>query len=118
MIFWIGTALALFLAAYMVKKGLYETWTLFFNALIAVYLGFALGPVLKKLLGINQPGVEFLLLLGTTIVCLTVLYIFSYIIFLSQFHITFSKFVDYAGGGLFGFLTGLIIYSFIIFQIE
>ena len=117
MIFWIGIALALFLAAYMVKKGLYETWTLFFNLVIAVYLGFTLGPVLKNLLGIDQPGVEVLVLLGTSIICFTVLYLLSYIIFLSQFHITFPKLIDYVGGGLFGFLTGLLAYSFIVFLI-
>jgi len=117
MIFWTGTALALFVAAVMVKKGLYETWTLFFNVVITVYLGLSLEPVLKNLLGIDQPGVEALVLLGTTVVFLTVLYLFSYIIFLSQFHITFPKLVDSAGGGLFGFLTGLLIYSFAVFLI-
>ncbi len=117
MIFWTGTALALFLAAVMVKKGLYETWTLFFNVVIAVYLGFTLGPVLKNLLGIDQAGVEVLVLLGTAIVSLTVLYLFSYIIFLSQFHVTFPKILDSAAGGLFGFLTGFLIYSFIVFLI-
>jgi len=117
MIFWTGIALALFLAAIMVKKGLYETWTLFFNIVIAVYLGLTLGPVLKNLLGIDQAGVEVLVLLGTAVVSLTVLYLFSYIIFLSQFHVTFPKLVDSAGGGLFGFLTGLLIYSFIVFLI-
>jgi hypothetical protein len=117
MIFWTGTALALLLAAFMVKKGLYETWTLFFNVVIAVYLGLTLEPVLKNLLGINKAGVEVLVLLGTTMVCLIVLYLFSYIIFLSQFHVTFPKLLDSAGGGLLGFLTGFLIYSFVIFLI-
>jgi uncharacterized membrane protein required for colicin V production len=117
MIFWTGTALALLLAAVMVKKGLYETWTLFFNIVIAVYLGLTLGPVLKNLLGIDKAGVEVLVLLGTAVVCLIVLYLFSYIIFLSQFHVTFPKLLDSAGGGLLGFLTGFLIYSFVVFLI-
>lgn len=117
MIFWIGTALALLFAAVMVKKGLYETWTLFFNVVIAVYLGIIFGPVLNNLMGIEQAGVEILVLLGTTSVFLTVLYLFSYIIFLSQFNVTFPKLLDSAGGGLFGFLTGLLIYSFVVFLI-
>jgi hypothetical protein len=117
MIFWTGTVLALLLAAVMVKKGLYETWTLFFNVVIAVYLGLTLGPVLKNLLGIEQQGAEIFVLFGTAVVSLTVLYLFSYIIFLSQFHITFPKLLDYAGGGLFGFLTGFLIYSFVVFLI-
>lgn len=117
MIFWTGTILALILAATMVKKGLYETWTLFFNVVIAVYLGITLGPVLQNLLGIEKGGAEVLVLLGTATICLVVLYLFSYIIFLSQFHVKFPKFVDSAGGGLFGFLTGLLLYSFIVFLI-
>jgi hypothetical protein len=117
MIFWTGIVLAFLLAAIMVKKGLYETWTLFFNIVIAVYLGLTLGPVLKNLLGIEQRSVEVFVLFGTAVVSLTVLYLFSYIIFLSQFNVTFPKLVDSAGGGLFGFLTGFLIYSFVVFII-
>jgi hypothetical protein len=117
MIFWTGTALALLLAAIMVKKGLYETWTLFFNVVIAVYLGLTLGPVLKNLLGIERGAGEVFVLFGTAVISLTVLYLFSYIIFLSQFSVTFPKLLDLAGGGMFGFLAGLLIYSFVVFLI-
>jgi hypothetical protein len=117
MIFWIGIILALILAALTAKKGLYETWTLFFNVLIAVYLGLTLGPVLKGLLGIKGGG-EIFVMLGTAVISLTVLYLFSYVIFLSQFHVTFPKILDAVGGGLLGFLTGLLIWSFIAFLIS
>ena len=80
MMFWTGIVLALLFAAVMAKRGLYETWTLFFNVVIAVYLGLTLGPVLKNLLGIEQRGVEVFVLFGTAVVSLTVLYLFSYII--------------------------------------
>jgi len=117
MIFWTGLILALVLAAMTTKKGLYETWTLFFNVAIAVYLGLTLGPVLKGLLGVEGRGGEVFVILGTAVICLTVLYLFSYVIFLSQFHVTFPKVLDTVGGALLGFLTGLLIWSFVAFLI-
>jgi hypothetical protein len=117
MIFWIGIVLALASAVLTAKKGLFETWTLFFNVVIAVYLGLTLGPVLKSLLGIERSGGAVFVMLGTAVICLTVLYIFSYVIFLSQFHVTFPKVLDVIGGSLLGFLTGLLIWSFLAFLI-
>jgi len=117
MIFWFGILLALITTALTAKKGLFETWTLFFNVVMAVYLALTLGPVLKGLLGVSRSGGEALVMLGTAVACLTVLYIFSYVIFLSQFHVTLPKALDIAGGGLFGFLTGFLAWSFIAFLI-
>jgi hypothetical protein len=118
MILWAGIVLALIIAALMAKKGLYETWTLLFNVVIAVYLGLTAGPVLKGLLGVQGRGGEVFVMLGTAVICLTVLYMFSYVIFLSQFHVTLPKILDFVGGGLLGFLTGLLIWSFVAFLIS
>ncbi len=118
MTLWIGIVLALIIAALMAKKGLYETWTLLFNVVIAVYLGLTVGPVLKGLLGVQGRGGEVFVMLGTAVISLTVLYLFSYVIFLSQFQVTFPKILDFAGGGLLGFLTGLLIWSFVAFLIS
>lgn len=118
MMFWIGIVLALVIAGLMAKKGLYETWTLLFNVIIAVYLAFTLGPVLKRLLGIEGSGGDVFVMLGTAIICLIVLYGISYVIFLGQFRVTFPKMLDAAGGGLLGFLTGLLAWSFLAFLIS
>jgi len=117
MMFWIGIILALAIAAIMAKKGLYETWTLLFNLIIAVYLALTLGPVLRQLLSIQGRGGDVFVMLGTAVICLTVLYGISYVIFLSQFRVTFPKILDVAGGGLLGFLTGLLIWSFVAFLV-
>ena len=117
MIFWLGIILALAGAFLASKKGLYEMWSLLFNIIISVYLGLTFGPVMKGLMGIDFVGSEVLVIFGTAAVCLTVLYGASYIIFLSQFHVTFPKMLDMIGGGVLGFLTTLLAWSFIAFLI-
>jgi hypothetical protein len=118
MIFWIGIVLSLSVAAAMAKKGLYETWTFLFNVVIAVYLGLTLGPVLGQLLGIEGRGSRAFVMLGAAVICLTVLYGISYVIFLSQFHVTFPKILDAAGGGLLGFAAGFLVWSFVTFLVS
>jgi len=116
--FWIGIILGLAVAGLMAKKGLYETWTLLFNLIIAVYLALTLGPVLRQLLSIQRRGGDVFVMLGTAVICLTVLYGISYVIFLSQFRVTFPKILDVAGGGLLGFLAGFLVWSFVAFLIS
>ena len=115
--FWIGILIALVTTGMSAKKGLYDTWTLLFNVIIAVYLSFTLGPVIQDLMGIEGKSGEVFVMFGTAVISLTILYGISYVIFLSQFNVTFPKIIDLAGGGILGFLTGLLIWSFIAFLI-
>ncbi|MFA5422906.1 MAG: hypothetical protein WC374_03525, partial [Phycisphaerae bacterium] len=98
MIFWLGIILAFIAAAYMAKKGLYEAWTLLFNSVIAVYLGIAAAPSIRDLLGVNSQAGNIFVIFATAAICLTILYLISYIIFLSQFNVNFPKPIDLAGG--------------------
>lgn len=118
MIFWLGIILAFVAAACMAKKGLYEAWTLLLNTAIAVYLGITMAPAIKDLLGVGSPAGYIFTIFGTAVICLAILYFISYIIFLSQFNVTFPKPIDLAGGGLLGFLAVLLIWSFLAFLIS
>lgn len=117
MIFRLGLIIALAATFIASKKGLYEMWALLFNIIVSVYLGLTFGPVVKGLMGIDFVGSEVLVIFGTAALCLTALYGASYIIFLSQFRVTFPKMLDMIGGGVLGFLTGLLAWSFIAFLI-
>ena len=92
-------------------------WSLLFNIIISVYLGLTFGPVMKGLMGMDFVGGEALVIFGTAALCFTVLYGASYVIYLSQFHVTFPKMLDMIGGGVIGFLTALLTWSFIAFLI-
>jgi hypothetical protein len=117
MIFWLGIILALAAAFLASKKGLYESWSMLFNVIISVYLGLTAGPTMAKLMGATSVNGELLTIFGTAALCFIILYGASYVIFLSQFNVTFPKIFDIAGGGLTGFLAAFLAWSFIAFLI-
>lgn len=118
MIFWLGILISLTIAALAAKRGLYESWTIFFNVIISVYLGITLAPVLQDLLSLgDSPTSSAIVTLLTAIACFGLLYGVAFIIFLSQFEVKFPKALDAAGGGLTGFLATMLAWGFIVFVI-
>jgi hypothetical protein len=111
--------LSLGLAAYTAKKGLYEGWTVLFAVIISIYLGIKLSGTLTELLSLGDSDTaKTLTMLFTGLISFGVLYGLAFIIFLSQFEVSFPKIVDLSGGGITGFLASLLALSFIVFAIS
>jgi hypothetical protein len=115
MIFWFGIIVGIGFAIFAAKIGFYEIWTLFFNLIVAVFLGVYLGPVIAEKASTAQDiyGVVSLYMLITAIMSFAVLYGISYVAFLGQFQIPFPRLFDTFLAGLWGFLTGIFVWSFI-----
>jgi len=102
-------------AWYAIRIGFYETWTIFFNVLVAIYLAIFLGPVVVEIV----PGAgdtvysNTLAILAVAIVSFLILHGISYVFFIGQFKISFPKVLDILGTGIWGFLAGFLIWSFV-----
>ena len=89
MVFWIGILVAVAFAYSAIKMGFYQTWTMLFNIVIAVYVGVRLGPAIEefipaggqysKMLAVLTPGV------GTFLILQGIAYIFLIGQFLRQY---------------------------------
>lgn len=110
----IGILLGVFFVLIAIKIGFYEIFTFFFNAVMSVYLGIFLGPVIAatdmgdRLLYANS---TWMLIVAVT--TFLVLFAISYFLFTSQFKIPFPRVFDTVIAGAFGFLTGFLIWSFV-----
>ncbi len=114
MLEYLGILIGIALALVFLKRGLYESWAFFINLVISVYFGITLGPILADSVS-NNPGewAISLSIAGIFGACFLILFGLTYLIFISQFEIEFTKIIDYIGGGFFGLLSGLLVWSFI-----
>lgn len=103
------------------KKGLFAVWPFAFNAILAVYLGLMLTPMVLDLAG------EYLDRLGPsaniTVMFLVALIYFIIVQFISftyltkTFCISLPRLVNTIGGAILAFASGLLITNFILFTI-
>jgi len=120
MIFWVGILFGGLFAYVAVKQGFYETWVLLFNAAISIYLAIFLYPVVSKFIpaaGEMKYG-DALTMLSIGVGSFLILYGISYVFFSSQFNVSLPKMLDVVGSGLVGFLTGFLIWSFIVLLVS
>jgi uncharacterized membrane protein required for colicin V production len=100
---------------YAIKIGFYETWTMLFNVVIAIYISlFLAGPIVNILpeeTG-NIPCCEALTVLIVAVGSFLILHGITYILFTSQFKVPFPKIFDILFAGLLGFLGGFLLLSF------
>jgi len=118
MVFWVGILVGGIFAYFAIKKGFYEMWALGFNIIISIYLAVLLGPVVADI--IPAGGTVYsktLTALATAAACFLILYGISYTFITGQFSISFPKIVDVVGAGLFGFLIGFLVWSFVSLSI-
>jgi uncharacterized membrane protein required for colicin V production len=114
MAFWIGILVAVICASYATKKGFYETWVTLFNIAISVYLAIYLRPVIADIAALGDtPYGSFVTVLGTAGLVFIVLYGISFTFFTGQFKIAFPRVFNTGGAGLFGFLTGYLVWHFL-----
>lgn len=119
MIFWVGILFGGLFAYVAVKQGFYETWVLLFNAAISIYLAIYLCPVVSQFVPAASEikcG-DAITMLSIGFGSFLILYGISYVFFSSQFNVSLPKMLDVVGSGLVGFLTGFLIWSFIVLLI-
>ncbi len=112
MFLWLGILIAVLFAYSAIKLGFYQTWTMLFNILIAVYLAIHLRPMIQDFLPIDGQYCSTLALLIIALGVFAVLHGFSYILLLGQFEVTFPRQVNLIGAGILGFLAGFLVWSF------
>jgi hypothetical protein len=114
MVFWVGILVGGLFAYLAIKKGFYEMWALGFNIIISIYLAVFLGPVIADIIPVDTAVYnKALTVLATAVACFLILHGISYTFITGQFSISFPKIVDVVGAGLFGFLIGFLVWSFI-----
>ena len=115
MVFWIGILVSGAFAWFAIKRGFYETWTLVFNIVIAIYLAVFLGPIIANIVPAVRDTAynNALTMLATAIGSFLILHGISYTFVTGQFSISFPKIFDTLGTGFLGFLTGFLVWSFV-----
>jgi len=116
MVFWIGVLVAATLAWHAIKMGFYETWVLFFNIIVAVYLSIFLAPIVVDLIpaaGGETPYSALFTLTSIAVAAFLILHGVTYIFFTSQFKVSFPKTFNILLSAFLGFWAGLLIWSFI-----
>lgn len=100
---------------FAIRIGFYETWAMLFNIVIAIYVAlFLTQPILNFLPEetSNIPCCDALALIVVAVGSFLILYGISYILFTSQFNVTFPKIFDILFAGLLGFFGGFLLLSF------
>ena len=114
MVFWVGILVGGLFAYFALKKGFYEMWALGFNIIISIYLAVFLGPVVADIIPMGAASYnKAVTMLATAAASFLILHGISYTLITGQFSISFPKIVDVVGAGLFGFLIGFLVWSFI-----
>jgi hypothetical protein len=114
MVFWMGILVSGLFACFAIKKGFYEMWALGFNIIISIYVAVSLGQVVADIVPIADMAYsKTLTVLATAVVCFLILNSISYTFITGQFSIPFPKIFDVVGAGLFGFLAGFLVWSFV-----
>ena len=115
MAFWIGILVGGAFAWFAIKMGFYETWTLVFNIVIAIYLAVFLGPVIANIVPAVRDTAynNALTMLATAIGSFLILHGISYTFLTGQFTVPFPKVFDTLGTGFLGFLAGFLVWSFV-----
>ena len=100
---------------FAIRIGFYETWAMLFNIVIAIYAAlFLTQPILNFLPEetSNIPCCDALTLIVLAVGSFLILHGITYILFTSQFNVTFPKIFDILFAGFLGFFGGFLILSF------
>jgi len=102
---------------FAIKIGFYETWAMLFNIVIAIYIALFLAPPIVNFLPeetSNIPCCDALALLIVAVGSFLILHGITYILFTSQFNVTFPKIFDILFAGLLGFFGGFLLLTFAV----
>ena len=115
MVFWIGILFGFLFVWLAVKSGFYESWILFFNIVVGVYLAIFMGPFIAKHVPIASGSAynNALCMIIAGAGAFLILYGISYTLFTGQYSVPFTKTIDTCIAGFLGFLTGYLVWIFI-----
>jgi len=119
MLFWLAILVGGLFAWLAVKAGFYNTWTMLFNIVVAIYMAVFLTPIVAEFV----PAVggtsccNALTLIAIAIGTFFILYGISYTFITGQFNVSFPRVFDILFAGLMGFLAGFLVSSFVAFVI-
>ena len=115
MVFWVGILVGVLFTWLAIKIGFFETWAMFFNIIISIYLGIFLRPTIANIIpaASDTPYSKALTVMATAIASFLILHSISYIFFTSQFNVSFPKIFNTLGAGFLGFLAGFLVWSFV-----
>ncbi len=116
MVFWIAILVGAGFVWLAVRMGFYQSWALLFNIVISIYLAIFLAPAVADWAPTTGGGVGYGMTLSMVALaggCFAILYALSYIFLTGQFNIPFPKVLDILVAGLFGFLAGFLVLSFV-----
>jgi len=115
MLIWAGILAGGLVAWYAIKIGFYEMWAMLLNIVIAIYIALLLAQPIVNILpeeAINIRCCEALTLIVLAIGIFLILYALTFILFTSQFKVTFPKIFDILFAGFLGFFAGFLLLSF------
>lgn len=102
---------------FAVKFGFYETWAMLFNIVMAVYIALFLAQPVMDFLPEEASNIRCCEALTLTVLAIgsfLILHGITYILFTSQFKVTFPKLFDILFAGLLGFFGGFLLLSFAV----
>jgi len=112
---WIGILIGLGFAFYGFRRGFYDMWVILFNIAISLYLGIFLWPTITEyfpLLEKTSLHIAMTVLITSTIV-FTILQSLASLLLIGQFAVILPKILDSLGAAILGFLTGMLLWSFV-----
>ena len=102
---------------FAIRIGFYETWAMLLNVVIAIYVALFLTQPILNILPEEASNIrccEALTLIVTAIGSFLILHGITYVLFTSQFKVTFPKLFDILFAGLLGFFGGFLLLSFAV----
>jgi hypothetical protein len=116
MMFWIAILAGALFVWLAVRVGFYETWVLFFNILVSIYVSVFLTPILAELVPAPGGGTAYHVALCMIVLaggCFAVLQGLSFVFLTGQYHIPFPRVFDILLSGILGFAAGFLLLSFV-----
>ena len=120
MVFWIGILVGGLFVWLALKRGFLVTWTALFNTVVSVYIAIFSTPyIVEAVPAAAQTSCGYCFTMAATgIGVFLILGGISYAFLTGRFKVAFPKILDYVGAGVFGFLTGMLVWSFLILVVS
>ena len=116
MMFWIAILAGALFIWLAVRMGFYETWVLFFNIVVSIYVSVFLTPILAEFAPAPTGASSYHTALCMIVLaggCFALLQGLSFVFLTGQYHIPFPRVFDVVFSGVLGFVTGFLTLSFV-----
>jgi hypothetical protein len=116
MMFWIAILAGALFVWLAVRIGFYETWVLFFNVLVSIYVSVFLAPILAEFAPAPSGATSYHMALCLIVLAggsFALLQGLSFVFLTGQYHLPFPRVFDIVFSGMLGFVTGFLVLSFV-----